>query len=170
MNWDAIGAAGEIIGAAAVVISVFYLAFQVRKQTEENRLTATRELSSLFLTTIGTLQEDKELAAVYLKAVQDYDSIEGDDRIRIALFFQRGFRVLEQQQLHTRRGNLDPIYFDSLDLAFFEWLTFPGIQRWWELSNGLFAIEFREFIDQQIEKAKMKGYESTFKTQNATTT
>ncbi|MGR8948529.1 MAG: hypothetical protein ACU84Q_10805 [Gammaproteobacteria bacterium] len=162
MNWDAIGAAGEIVGALAVVVSVFYLAAQVRKQTEEERLSATRQLSELFLTTIGTVQEDKEFAGVYLRAVQDYDSIQAEDRIRVALFFQRGFRILEQQHLHTRRGNVDPVYFESMNLAFFEWLTFPGVQKWWELSRDLFEAEFRKFVDAQIMKAKQKGYNSSF--------
>ena len=31
MNWDAIGAVGEIVGALAVVISVIYLAVQIRQ-------------------------------------------------------------------------------------------------------------------------------------------
>jgi hypothetical protein len=46
MTWDAIGAVGEIVGAVAVVVSVIYLSVQVEKQTEEARLTATRELGS----------------------------------------------------------------------------------------------------------------------------
>ena len=106
MNWDAIGAVGEIIGAAAVVVSVFYLAAQVRKQTDEERLSATRELSELFLVTIGSVQEDKEFAEIYLRAVKDYDSVENADRIRVAFFFQRGFRILEQQHLHTKKVHL----------------------------------------------------------------
>lgn len=47
MNWDAIAAVGEIMGALAVVVSVAYLAVQIRKQTAESRLTAARELSTL---------------------------------------------------------------------------------------------------------------------------
>ncbi len=43
MNWDALGAIGEIVGATAVVISVIYLAVQIRKQTVESRLSATRD-------------------------------------------------------------------------------------------------------------------------------
>ena len=30
MNWDAVGAIGEIVGAAAVVITLFYLGTQIR--------------------------------------------------------------------------------------------------------------------------------------------
>ena len=36
MNWDAIGAVGEIIGAAAVVVTLAYLALQVRASTKES--------------------------------------------------------------------------------------------------------------------------------------
>ena len=48
MNWDAAGAIGEIIGATAVVVSVIYLAVQIRGQTEQAKLAATRELMSNF--------------------------------------------------------------------------------------------------------------------------
>ena len=42
MNWDAIGAVGEILGAAAVVLSLVYLATQIRQGTSATR-TATRD-------------------------------------------------------------------------------------------------------------------------------
>ncbi len=34
MNWEAIGAVGEIVGAAAVVVTLIYLAAQVRQNTK----------------------------------------------------------------------------------------------------------------------------------------
>ena len=34
MNWDAIGAIGEIVGAAAVVVTLIYVAVQVRQNTK----------------------------------------------------------------------------------------------------------------------------------------
>ncbi len=42
MNWDAIGAVGEIVGAAAVVVTLIYVAVQIRLArsvaTDSNRL------------------------------------------------------------------------------------------------------------------------------------
>ena len=40
MNWDAIGAIGEIIGAIAVVATLFYLAIQVRETRKDAKLSA----------------------------------------------------------------------------------------------------------------------------------
>ncbi|PLW69037.1 hypothetical protein C0039_10495 [Pseudohalioglobus lutimaris] len=45
MNWDAISAIGEIIGAAAVVISLLFLAVQIRDQNKEARLLAMHNMS-----------------------------------------------------------------------------------------------------------------------------
>jgi len=35
MNWNAIGAIGEVVGALAVVVSVIYLAVQVKGSSKE---------------------------------------------------------------------------------------------------------------------------------------
>ncbi len=40
MNWDAVGAIGEIVGAAAVVATLLYLAIQVRNSTVQARASA----------------------------------------------------------------------------------------------------------------------------------
>ena len=52
MNWDALGAIGEIVGAIAVVLSLLYLAVQVKlvrettdRNTRQMRNTGIRELS-----------------------------------------------------------------------------------------------------------------------------
>jgi len=37
MDWNAIGAIGETIGAAAVVVSLLYLAVQIREQNKQAR-------------------------------------------------------------------------------------------------------------------------------------
>ena len=45
MNWDAIGAMGEVAGAIVVIISVIYLASQVRQNTAAARAEAFRIFS-----------------------------------------------------------------------------------------------------------------------------
>ena len=95
MNWEAAGAIGEIIGASAVVLSVIYLAFQIKMQTEESRLAATRELSSQTQALMGVLLANPELIIRYGKAVQKYENLPNEDRLWAAMLFQRMFRVME---------------------------------------------------------------------------
>jgi hypothetical protein len=163
MNWDAIGAAGEIVGALAVVVSVAYLAVQIGKQTTESRLTASRELSTLYLQCLSPLRDDKELLSIYLKAVQDYEGLPREEQFRMSIFIQQAMRMFEQHYLHIQQQKVDQTFVDSINLSFEEWLTFPGIQRWWELSGDMFVPKFRDHVDTMIEKAKIRGYGSSFK-------
>ena len=55
MNWVAIEAVGQILGAAAVVASLGYLAAQIRNQNRESRLSAMREISLGFRTSTSRL-------------------------------------------------------------------------------------------------------------------
>ena len=47
MNWDAIGAIGEIIGAAAVVATLFYLARQINDGSKQIKMASLAELNTL---------------------------------------------------------------------------------------------------------------------------
>jgi len=164
MNWDAVGAIGEIVGAAAVVVSVIYLALQVKKQAEESRLAATRELAEQNQKVLDALIADPKLTSMFGKAVQSYSVLPNDDRLWASLLFQRAFRVMEQQLLHTKNANMEKDYFESFERTFFEVLTYPGIQEWWIGSSELFSDSFKNYVNANLDAAKAKGYNSSFKT------
>ena len=57
MNWDAIGAVGEIIGAAVIFVTLIYLAYQVRlarlhaaDETRRGRVASIHQIQSLIVT------------------------------------------------------------------------------------------------------------------------
>ena len=163
MNWDAASAVGEIVGALAVVVSVIYLAAQVRKQTEEAKLSATRDLATQGDQIIDRINSDLTLTSVYRKGVQHYNQLTDDERLWTALIFQRFTRVMEQQIMHLEKENSDPIYFESFRRVFFEGVRFPGYQQWWQNSASLFGDDFQDYVNSLIVEAKAKGYESSFK-------
>ena len=45
MNWEAIGAIGEILGAAGVIATLAYLAVQIRQNTKMARAATRQELA-----------------------------------------------------------------------------------------------------------------------------
>lgn len=46
MNWDAVGAIGEIIGATAVVVSLVYLAIQIRQNTNASKAATVQDMTN----------------------------------------------------------------------------------------------------------------------------
>jgi hypothetical protein len=45
MNWEAVAAIGELLGATGVIVSLLYLAVQVRQNTRQTRLAAQQAVS-----------------------------------------------------------------------------------------------------------------------------
>ena len=95
MNWDAIGAIGENVGAIGVIVSVVYLALQVRKQTDESRLAASRELCEMFGTAVDRITDNLEFTSIYLKACQNYNELPNTERLWASFVFQRFCRIMD---------------------------------------------------------------------------
>jgi hypothetical protein len=163
MNWDAISAISEVAGVLFVIASVWYLAIQIRKQTDEARMTATRELARDFNEYNADLSRDPEFVKLYRKALADIDSLEDDDRFRVGAFISRLFRCFEQHYLHLSGRTVDAPYMASINFRMREMLALPGIQLWWERNRSAYESHFRDYVESLLIEAKSTGYESSFK-------
>lgn len=78
MNWDAIGAIGEVIGALGVIITLAYLALQIRQNTtmmranvKQSQTTVTQNLMQVWLDNSELIM--KANAGSELTAKEDYE-------------------------------------------------------------------------------------------------
>jgi hypothetical protein len=67
MNWDAIGAVGELIGAIAILITLVYLAFQIKVMRDMNEKLAIDSTYSKFNAVRQSVFENPELASLFSK-------------------------------------------------------------------------------------------------------
>lgn len=59
MNWDASGAVGEMVGAFALVVSLAYLALQIRNQNFEAKAATIQQVLQSNAATISQLQDPR---------------------------------------------------------------------------------------------------------------
>jgi len=154
VNWDTLGAVGEIVGAAAVIVSVIYLALQIRSQTIEPRLAATRDLASKRAEALKMMLGDDAAAEVYLKAVRDYESLKGTERFKASLIFNLLMRNAEQDFIHRGTGHADDPYLESVDRVLSQNVASPGLQQWWSTTGNLFNSDFQEHVAILMENAE----------------
>lgn len=81
MNWDAIGAIGEICGAAAVFASLIYLAIQIRQNTKSNQASAVDAAMSGYAQ-INQVLTDPLVASVYRRGNIDPSSLSDDELVQ----------------------------------------------------------------------------------------
>lgn len=152
MNWEALGSAGELVGAVAVVVSVIYLALQIRGQTVESRLAATRDLASKRAETLRMLVSDDSLIEVWLKAIRDYEGLKGAERMKASLMFNLIMRNAEQDYLHRGTGHADDPYLESVDRVLSQNVASPGVQQWWATTGNLFNQGFQEHVNEMMRQ------------------
>lgn len=166
MNLDTIAIVAQIIGSSAVVVSVIYLAFQVKGQTRQSRLEASRDLAIHWNEIVSRLTEDTDFPGIYLKGASDYDALTREEQFRFSIFVSILAKTAEQQYLHVKRGNLDPIFFQSSEYLNAEWLRLPGVQRWWQNNKNVLSREFSIHMEGLMKVAQEKGHISSFKVES----
>ena len=71
MNWDAIGAVGEVSGAVAVVVTLIYLAGQLRQNTQALRSSTYEAInSSAFSWSDSVMDHVTEFAEIFQHYVE----------------------------------------------------------------------------------------------------
>ena len=79
MNWDALGAVGEIIGALAVVVSLLYLSYQIRQGTKTAEDAAFRDIFASTSARLSWVNEPNN-RKILMTGLMDYNALGSEDR------------------------------------------------------------------------------------------
>ena len=79
MNWEAIGAVGEILGAVTVVATIFYLSLQIRQNTRSQSIAIFESAMSGYNEIDYFIFGDVERASIIRRANVDFDSLNEDE-------------------------------------------------------------------------------------------
>ena len=143
VNWEAISAIGQIVGALAVVISLIYLAREVRSNAHATQQATMHSTSDTFNRWSQQLTEHPDLAELYYRGIHDFESLEGADLARFGALMLQGcfepWRLVYYQHLE---GHLDPRVWRGFEAAMRDFNAYPGVQAWWRLRSHWFDEEF----------------------------
>ena len=82
MNWDAIAAVGELLGATGVILSLLYLAAQLRQGNKLAKRNATQSLLAARGEFNRFIAGDPALAELYWKGMETPDDLSDAERKR----------------------------------------------------------------------------------------
>ncbi len=145
MNWDAIGAMGEIVGAAAVVASLVYLAVQIRIQNRESRMSSMHDISVGYRDALAAMAEGG-MADLFAKAIDDYESLTRPEMLRLIAAVSRLYRVWEEAYLLYESGYLAKRTWETMLRQFNGYNSVRPFYEVWAIRKQYFDNEFREFV------------------------
>jgi hypothetical protein len=152
VNWDAIGAFAELLGAIGVIASLGYLAVQIRQNTTALRgnahEVAVEHLSEVLL----SLATNPDLAQLVSRGSQDYANLSSDERLQFGSYWASALAGAEASLLQWQRGNLDEAVWERDLSTLRPWLRSPGVREWYSRTAIEFTPEFSALIEREAGK------------------
>jgi hypothetical protein len=159
MNWEMISAVGQMLGAIGVIISIVYLAAQIRNQNKESRRAAMNVLTTHWSDLNRSLVENPELAALWIRALRSFDELDGASKLRFGAHLGRFLRFADSLDLGVLDGTLDKRLWCGYERTLADTVAYPGFQTWWATRKHWHTDEFCALIDRHIQTAKPNIYD-----------
>lgn len=152
MNWEMIGAVGEVCGAIAVVLSLLYLARQVRDSALQDRRNQYTSINRDFVQFTHATSRDQSLAEVVFRGMLDRSSLSPAEQYRYNAALLGLFRAQEAMFHYHREGGVHDWGFESYRATMIDLMGLPGIQAYWKDRRHWFSTEFQGEVDKYLKE------------------
>jgi hypothetical protein len=153
MSIQDLGAIGEFISSIAVVISLVYLAVQIRENTRTQRISSAQDVMSLSATMNTNLLANTQLFDVLTKTVAGGRSLSPEERFQYQGFLRAVFAAHWQVYYLHANGVLDDEIFETYERRTRDILSRPLAMEWWLASKFLFGANYQQYVDRLISVA-----------------
>ena len=147
MNWDAVGAIGEIIGAVAVVATLYYLARQISDSTKQSRMASVAELNTIYNDSFLPIYNSAENMRIWVEGLSNPESL---TRVELEIFFlfvRRLLNPFDTAVTQYRGGTLELDHFHRYLEFSREVVMSPGGQAFLEAIPTQLTPEARQMLD-----------------------
>jgi hypothetical protein len=139
----------QIISAVAVVISILYLAGQVRDNTTAVNVATSQGLLELVFQHEAPLQDSTQ-AALLLRGDSLPTGLSPVEWDQYARSYMGSFNIWEHAFYSFRRGTLEPELWSAWDRSYAVMVCRRGVQRFWLESAEWFSDAFQLHVGVEL--------------------
>jgi len=153
MNWEAIGTIAEVVGALGVIVTLVYLALQIRDNTKQSRLSSIRAINA---------STDSAFEPIYIPGntriwtagLADPSSLDDESRHVFSLLMTRLIASFDATTYQYEQGAVPPKLYDGYAAFFASFVATPGGSAWYAKNRDLFLGETRRRLDAAAASAE----------------
>jgi hypothetical protein len=157
MNLETLGNIGDFVGGIAVIVTLAYLAVQMRLNTKAIQHSNTRQAAAAQSNALQLAVGSEEQASLSLKGFRSLSELTDVERYRFDLGLLIWLQAVEQAFADHRDGIFP---YDSL-LPYINavagFLNTPGGSAWWNQRKTWFTVSFREEVDTILSNASAES-------------
>jgi hypothetical protein len=140
INWQAITGGAEIIGLIFILISVFYLAKQVKHTNTLSMAESLRDATQLYTQQYKESFGTEKRAAFMRKALNDYENLSQDEKAGLFSIILGYIGAWDNLYTKHQAGFLQDETYNSITIAFSSLLQTPGGLACIEQINESFTL------------------------------
>ena len=151
MNLEQLSYLAQIVGVVLVVVSLVYVARQLRQSTEMARVGAGANWLELNFAITDPMISSRELAEIWFKGETGLDTLDEVDKRRLMFFELRGILSWHYLFQLNEKGLLP-----ASDLSVMEGIVRAvrhrqSVQGAWKQFRDSFSKSFRDYLDERLK-------------------
>ena len=156
MTLDQIANIAEISAAALVIVSLIYVAIQIKQNTKATQLSTSQAFIDAHGEVVLRIAVDKEFRDIYWRGLKGLSNLHGSETAAFAVWTNHAFRVWESFYYQWQEGVFDDRLWAGFKVQLCDFFGYPGTREIWSARNHLFSEEFRELVDNEVVSAESK--------------
>jgi hypothetical protein len=145
-----LGSLGELVAAIATLVTLLYLALQIRRNTQATRASSFHAISDSMNHVNVSVAQNPGLARVWLAGSADRSSLSEEERHRYDLVLLSYFHVFETMHYQARSGAGEKDLVAAEERSLRALLSTPGVREWWTENPYAFGVEFRAYVGRLV--------------------
>jgi hypothetical protein len=145
-----LGSIGDFVGGIAVVISLVYLAFQIRRSTLAIRAAMIQAASHHMSEILEMMVRDAEVFRLFQAGTHDFESLSEQDQQRFSLFMGAVLSGFENVVAQTEHGVLPREWWVGAANRLRGTFALPGTLQWWARGKHAFNVQLQSWIDRAV--------------------
>jgi hypothetical protein len=138
---------GELVAAIAVVISVIFVAVEIRQNSKAQVQATTQAAVSDYVGSLELMASNREFACMYTRAVQDFDALDAAERLRFSAYYMSTYYQLQEMHRLAEEGAIDADTWSGFHGLLQETTRYPGVRQWFALRRTWFSERFQAYVD-----------------------
>jgi hypothetical protein len=156
MNWDAIGAIAETLGAVGVIASLIYLATQIRQNTSNVRNSTAASFADSALA-FNTFLAQEDANRIWWDGLTDPEALPEAEFRRFTQILSTAMTMVQQSHSHFIEGAMSETAWGG-QREFVKWLAHkPGFRLYWSEWSSQLDRRFADLVDEILGEEPDRG-------------
>ncbi len=157
MDITTLAAWDESLGGIAVVVSLIYLASQIRQNSKLLRASTASASVAGNTASSSLIAGDPEMARIFWDGLADRSSLSEADRRQFDPLVSIFFAGWNQEYQFAEDGVSGPSVWENRRNGMLRLFQQPGMRQWWNEWRDTYGDDFAEFVDGVFREGEAAG-------------